>query len=447
MSGGPQSDGLVRQTRFTSFDGTLSLTTRHQRPDRFSHLEAPGSAEYRIARGGGYAYSAASFGENSLVQEMTRFNRFLEFNPDTLTLKLEAGVRLSELMEWALPRQLHFPVLPGYPLITVGGCVAADVHGKNPHKDGTFSDWIKQLTVYHPLKGYQVCSPQQNPELFALTCGGYGLTGVITDVTLQLASLPAPWIALSQQRVGSLAEAVDALSGCDADIAYSWHDASAGSNFGRGIVYSGQWTQHASQPRPMKFRPMTASTRAGLPVSLWNGLTARIANSALLLQSNFKKDVSVMSVMDASFPFASNVYFHMLFGKRGLRETQLLVSDEKIRGCLEALGKLVAETGAPTMMLSLKRFKGVQKSLSMSGTGYLVALDCYRNAATDLFMHRLDQLMLQMGGQPNLSKDSRLPRDIAESTIASFAEFKRGLFEYDAARTMRSELSQRLGLL
>jgi decaprenylphospho-beta-D-ribofuranose 2-oxidase len=441
------NEGLVRETRFTSFDGTLSLTARHQRPDRFSHLESPGGEEYRIPRGGGYAYSAASFGEQSLVQEMTCFNRFLEFNPGNLTLKLEAGVRLVDLMEWALPRQLHFPVLPGYPLITVGGCVAADVHGKNPHKDGTFSDWVKELTVFHPHKGYQTCSSAQNPELFALTCGGYGLTGVITEVTLQLARLPASSIALGQRRVGSSAEAVDELASCDADIAYSWHDASAGSNFGRGIVYSGQWAQGAAQPGPLKFRPMTAQSRARLPVSAWNGVTARIANSALLLHSRYKKDVSVMGIMDASFPFASNVYFHMLFGRPGLRETQFLVSDERIRECLGALEKCIRETGAPTMMLSLKRFKGVQKSLSMSGTGYLVALDCYRNARTDSFMHLLDQLILDMGGQPNLSKDSRIPRDVAQASIASFDGFKRGIFAYDEARIMRSELSARLGLL
>jgi decaprenylphospho-beta-D-ribofuranose 2-oxidase len=439
--------GLVRETRFISFDGTLSLSTAHQRPDRFSHLESPDPTAYRIARGGGYAYSASSFGEQSLVQEMTRFNRFLEFDTEKLTLKLEVGVRLIELMEWALPRQLCFPVLPGYPLITVGGCVAADVHGKNPYKDGTFSDWVKELTVFHPQKGYQTCSPNENPELFAMTCGGYGLTGVITSVTLQLAELPAPAIALSQKRVGTLEEAERELSSCDADIAYSWHDATAGSSFGRGIVYIGHWAGTGVQSRRMKLRSMTASSRARFPVSAWNGVTARVANAAVLLHSRFKNPVSVMSVLDASFPFASNVYFHKLFGKPGLRETQFLVSEDRIGECLEALKKLICDTGAPTMMLSLKRFRGSQKSLSMSGLGYTIALDCYRNDITDLFMGQLDQLILDVGGQPNLSKDSRISKEIAELSIASFVEFKQSLFDYDKERIMRSELSNRLGLL
>ena len=83
----------------------------------------------------------------------------------------------------------------------------------------------------------------------------------------------------------------------------------------------------------------------------------------------------------------------------------------------------------------------------MSGTGYLVALDCYRNNLTDVFMKNLDKLMLDMGGQPNLSKDSRISQDIAQLSVTNFGRFKQYLFDYDGKRTMRSELSNRLGLL
>ncbi len=440
------SSGLVRETRFTTFDGTLSLTTAHQRPDRFCHLESPDPTRHRIPRGGGYAYSAASFGESSLVQDLTCFNRFLAFDAATLTLKLEAGVRLIELMEWALPRNLYFPVLPGYPLITLGGCVAADVHGKNPYKDGTFSDWVKQLTLFHPQKGYITCSATEHPELFAMTCGGYGLTGVITTLTLQLTELPAPALTLSRYSVANPAAAVDTLSTHGTDIAYSWHDATPGAHFGRGIVFSGRWSQCLKQPASLKFRPMTATSRARLPFSAWNGVTARIANAAVLLHGRYKHDNPETGVLDTAFPFASNVYFHKLFGRPGLRETQFLVSEVNIGACLEAVQKLICDTRAPTMMLSLKRFRGRQTALSMSGTGWLLALDCYRNERTDAFLGQLDELLLAMGGQVNLSKDSRVSQDIAAHTVAGLAEFKRYLFAYDRERIMRSELSDRLGL-
>lgn len=437
---------LVRETRFTTFDGTVTLPARHQRPDRYSHLEAPDSRAPRIPRGGGYSYSASGFGKNSLVQEMTCFNRFLEFNPTELTLKVESGTRLIDLMEWAIPRQLHLPVLPGYPLITVGGCVAADVHGKNPLKDGTFSDWVKQLTLFHPQNGYQTCSLDENPQLFAMSCGGFGLTGIITDVTLQLSRLPAPAVSLSREGVEHLHAAHHALATCNADIAYSWHDARPGKAFGRGIVYTGHWTRNAAPPQPLRFKPMTAASRASLPMSAWNGVTARIANKAILLHSHYSKGLSVTGILDASFPFASNVYFHKLFGRPGLRESQFLVPDDNVSRCFEALGRLVNDTKAPTMMLSLKKFKGRQRALSMSGSGCLIAIDCYRNASTESFMAQLDELILEVNGQPNLSKDSRLPGEIARQSLPAYETFKRQLLAYDANRIMQSELSDRLGL-
>ena len=150
--------------------------------------------------------------------------------------------------------------------------------------------------------------------------------------------------------------------------------------------------------------------------------------------------------LKASFPFATNPYFHKLFGKRGLRETQFLVSEANIERCLDGLKQLINATGAPTMMISLKRFRGAQQSLSMTGTGILVALDCFRNARTESFMEALDAQILEFNAQPNLSKDSRLPGSIARQTLPGLVEFEQTLYRYDKDRLMRSELSDRLGL-
>ena len=438
---------LVRDTRFKTFDGTISLIAKHQRPDRFVHLESPAPTVYRIPRGGGYACAATSFGQGSLVQEMTCFNRFLEFNATELTLRLEAGVTLVDLLEWALPRGFYFPVLPGYPLITLGGCVAADVHGKNPYKDGTFSNWVKQITLFHPKKGYQTCSREQHPDIFELTCGGFGLTGVIIDITLQMTALPAPAFRLHRKTLDSLGAAQDQLSACESEIAYSWHDGAPGPNFGKGILYTGTWAEGPAPLRPLEFYKLTADSRGTLPFSAWNALTARAANSVRRLSTRYGKDHHETSILNASFPLASNIYFHTLFGRRGFREAQFLVPGSSTGRCLENMSALICDLRAPTIMLSMKRFRGDQQSLSMSGRGYILTVNCYRNEKTENFMRQLDTLMMKTGAQPNLSKDSRLPRNVAESCIANFTKFKERLFDYDEDRLMRSELSSRLGLL
>lgn len=445
------SEPVIRETSFTSFDGQVTQQAAHQRPDRYSHLQQPGSGTYRIARGRGYSYSAASFGADTLVQDMSLFNRFLGFDESTSQLTVEPGVTLHELLAWALGRKLYFPVMPGYPLITIGGCVAADVHGKNPAQDGTFTDWVVGLTVLHPQKGYQECSVDSNPELFSLTCGGFGLTGVITSVTLKLQPLPATTFTMRKRPVAGLGEALAALADDSSDLAYSWHDLCAGSGFGRGIVHSGDWSTEAgdeSAPAGVPdYRQMTPDTRARLPFSLWNRYSARVANQALMFLSQRNLRATREDIFGASFPFAGNPYFHTFFGGPGLREFQVLVPRERAAAFLSALEMLVQATQAPTMMGSIKAFRGAGQALSMSGEGYVVTVVCYSHAKVGTFLSAVDELAIDHFCQPNLTKDSRVPQALAEATLPHFASFKERLFAYDPARLMRSELSSRLGLL
>lgn len=443
-------DSLVRQSRFVTFDGQVSATARHQRPDRYQHIELPGAETHRIARGGGYSYSAASFGKETLVQDMSCFNRFLDYDETNLVLTVEPGVTLADLLGWALPRGLYFPVMPGYPRITVGGCVAVDAHGKNPQKDGTFTRWVKGLTVYHPDKGYQECAPDYDPVLFELTCGGFGLTGVITRVSLQLIPLPATHLLMNERPVGSLADAIDALAAADADIAYTWHDLCPGEGFGRGIVHCGHWETPAGDEQPRAPVPdytvMTAASRARWPVGLWNRWSARAANAALLWLSGQRKASTPTDVFSASFPFARNRYFHTFFGRSGFHELQLLLSHEQVKPFVQALERLVQAEQAPTMMGSIKAFQGQATALSMSGAGYVVTLVCHRSRHVDTFLEAVDGLAREYGGQPNLAKDSRVTQSLAAYTLPHYTSFRERLLAYDERRVMRSELSDRLGL-
>jgi decaprenylphospho-beta-D-ribofuranose 2-oxidase len=175
---------VLRQSRFLTFDGAVSVVTSHQRPDRFRQLEADLGQAKRIARGAGLSYAAASFGEDVVVQEMTAFDRLLAFDGDKRTLRVEAGATLERVLQWALPRKLRLAAVPGYPRITIGGCIAADVHGKNPARDGTFCDSVAALRRFQPSRGYVEVTRESHPDAFDATCGGFGLTGVIVDATL-----------------------------------------------------------------------------------------------------------------------------------------------------------------------------------------------------------------------------------------------------------------------
>ena len=438
---------VLRQSRFITFDGAVSLVTAHQRPDRYRHLEANFGGGIRIARGAGLTYSAASFGEGVVVQEMTAFDRLLEFDESRNTIRVEAGCRLERLVKWAAHSGLCLPVLPGYPSITVGGCVAADVHGKNPFRDGTFCDWVDGMTIFHPSRAYQAVTRMQNADVFEATCGGYGLTGLIVDVTLRLTPMPAHNVRLNQVAIESLSESVDQLRDAEElDFAYSWHDGTArGQDFGRGILFSGNWTDEPCPASDGSYYPMSSQNRARWPISLWNRASARSANT-VFFRLAARQATQVKSAFDAAFPFARQTLYHRFYGRPGLAEIQLLVPDARLTDFISLLSEIVHDIEPPLVMMSMKRFVGRRQSLSMSGSGVLFALDLGRSSATGRFMTAIDSLAISLGAQPNVAKDSRLPAEIAASALPHYTIFRQRLHELDPDRLYQSELSRRLAL-
>lgn len=140
-----------------------------------------------IGYGMGRSYGGSALNENALLSG--RFNKILQFDSESGIITCESGVTLSEIIDNFLSRGWFLPVVPGTNQITVGGAIASDVHGKNHHKVGCFSEFVLSLELLLPDDDIMSCSRDQNKELFYATCGGMGLTGIILTVTLRLQPL------------------------------------------------------------------------------------------------------------------------------------------------------------------------------------------------------------------------------------------------------------------
>ena len=178
------------------------MFANHQRPDRLRMLNDR-NEEFQIPRGAGLSYAPASFGKDRLIRDMCSFDRILEFDESSKIVVVEAGISLKKLLTWSFSKQLFLPVLPGQPEITVGGCVAANVHGKNPYKDGTFMEQVEWIELSHPTLGTKIISRSNEKKIFNATCGGLGLTGIITKVALKLQKLSSEIVILSPKKTES----------------------------------------------------------------------------------------------------------------------------------------------------------------------------------------------------------------------------------------------------
>jgi decaprenylphospho-beta-D-ribofuranose 2-oxidase len=436
---------------FVSFDGGVAEQAEYRRPDRYRHLEADAGAGACIARGGGYSYAAASFGGGSLVLDMTRFDRILSFDPGVRRIEVEAGVTLGDLLDVTAPHGLWLPVQPGYPAITVGGCIAANVHGKNPAREGTFARSVERLTLLHPRHGVLAVDRQAPPGLLDLTVGGYGLTGVILAATLALEPLPGPVAVVERQPVASLAEGLAGVraAGDGPAFAYTWHDGTpVAGRFGRGFVFAGTIPDG---PRPARgltrpYRRLTAASRARWPVAAWGRLTTPLLAAGFRAVEGRKPARRTVPLFDAMFPFARRGEYLRLFGRRGLAEVQLLLPDDAAEPLLAELTRQVLRARAPVVMASVKRFRGTRGLVRFQGDGVCLTLDLVRSPAGLAFLTVLDDLAVSAGALPHIIKDSRLPAAVVRKCYPEYERFREQLHVHDPARRFRSELSRRLEL-
>jgi decaprenylphospho-beta-D-ribofuranose 2-oxidase len=447
------SDYRTASTRLVSFDGGVSARVGVLRPDRYRHLEAGWrDGRPRIARGGGYSYAAASFDAESFTIDMRRFDRILAFDPATRQIKVEAGLTLGRLLAFTTSHGLWITQIPGYPDITVGGAIAANVQGKGTFRAGTFRHAVVDITLFHPDLGWVTLSRAKKPSVFELTLGGFGLTGIIVSATLQLQPLPGNEVATRVSPLATLSEGFgrmrDVAERCD--FAYTWHDAAPiRASFGRGLLVDGEVLPAAYSAGTFA-PPYTVLPPCGdegrLPIALWGGPMTALINGVFRTINRLQPQERRETLFDSLFPFARSSTYFRLFGPHGLMESQILLRLADSNKFLSELEGLVRKHHPPTIFISLKLMRGEEAYLRFERHGLCVTVNMLRSAAGRDFAVVLDELAESFGGLPSIIKDSRLPKSIVENCYAGIGTFRKELRAFDPARRFRSEVSRRLEL-
>lgn len=444
------------QQEFVSFDGGCRVSGALARPERYRLLTSTMVAGPRISRGAGLSYCAASFGPGVLSLDHRRFNRILDYDAAAALVTVEAGMTLGEVFDFLAPRGLMLRTQPGYPSITIGGCIAADVHGKNQYRDGNFSGQVEALTLFHPRHGMVMLSRTVNPKWFALTCGGYGLTGSILTATLRVVPVPGYSTRVELTPVRKLSELGRSLEGVasTSDLLYSWHDFSLSATpFGEGVIVQGVFIPGktgvdgaAPAARNTKSERLRADTRGRGYPRLMNAVTVPLFNF-LVRRMRYAKSPQHARLYEALFPLSgiADRYFDF-FGQAGFHEFQVLLPVESFEDFVDELERQVQRHSVPVCLASAKFFRGQQDRLRFDGNGICFAVNFPRTAAAARFAEAMDAMMIEHRGIPNIIKDSRLPAAVARRAFGEFDRFRDELRAFDPERLYRSELSERLGL-
>jgi decaprenylphospho-beta-D-ribofuranose 2-oxidase len=442
--------GPEEQRTLRTMDGGVVAESAVLRPDRYAFLRTSEKGPIAIPRGGGLSFAAASFGAGAKAIEFGEFDRILGFDSASGLVEVEAGITLGQLFHFLAAHGRYLPVQPGFGSITVGGCIACNVHGKNPARDGTFISQVQSLRLFHPDHGTIELSESVEPELFRGTCGGFGLTGIIVSATLRTRLLVG-WASetslhpvVDASGVAAFVRQVSARS----DLAYVWFDCArpAARSFGRGLVFETRIVSGGVSHTELPPARLSADHGRELPVCLMNGWIVQAINVAYAWRARRRAGFQQRGVARALFPIHGNELYFRLFGRSGFFEYQAIVPDKLVADYLQYARDAGRRLGTGFSLAIARAFAGRSDLLRFDGDGIGFALEMPRNAQSMAFMAALDRYVVDIGARPNIYKDSRLPRAVVEATYPEYEKFRSLRRAWDPRGRFRSELSERLGL-
>lgn len=430
------------------------------RPDSLRELgDIPADCKQRgwsvIPRGLGRSYGDAALNGGFGAALMTHLDRMIEFNASTGRLRCEAGLSLLQIIRRLMPLGWFPMVTPGTQFCTVGGAIAADVHGKNHHVDGSFGDHLYQFTLMLPSSEMVCCSREQNSDLFWATIGGMGLTGVIVDAEFQLRAVQTSRIVESRVRTRDLEETLFTFQERDSMYPYSvaWMDClSTGRGFGRGVLLFGDHAVCTDLPKESQSAPLKAVPKK--PISVPCDTPGFLLNRVSLMAFNdfyysgHPTRPSLLAGAEIFFhPLDQILNWNRLYGKSGFVQWQCIVPFKDGSKQIQQILEKVQHSGQLPFLCILKRMgKSSGGLLSFPMEGYTLAMDFPVRKGLLPLLDALDELVLQAGGRLYLAKDARASASTIAAMYPQLNLFKTLKMSVDPDVLIQSNMSRRLEL-
>jgi len=407
-----------------------------------------------IARGQGRSYGDAALSGAGIVMLTDRLSRFVSFDEQSGLLTAQAGTTLAEVIEEYLPRGWFPVVVPGTKFVSLGGSVAADIHGKNHHRDGAFGAHVKEIEIVPADRSRRRCSPEAEAQLYWATIGGMGLTGLITEVVLQLTRVESSYVVVQHNRSRDLDQSFEMLAANAWDDHYTvaWIDCLAkGGKLGRGVLMRGHHANLDDLPSRLRQHPYTGPSRSfnlGFDFPSWvlNSASLRAFNECYYRLHGSSTRPFMAHYDSFFFPLDRIGNWNRMYGKRGFVQYQCVLPTATARPGMQALLEALATAGRSSFLSVLKRFGPAGRGLlSFPMEGYTLTLDLPVNdPSLFLFLDQLDAIVLKHGGRVYLAKDARLKPNTFREMYPQLGEWLTVKCQVDPDNRFDSDLSRRL---
>jgi decaprenylphospho-beta-D-ribofuranose 2-oxidase len=438
---------------------SLSHVVRPSNPDELAMAVKAAGARGAIARGLGRAYGDSAMNAGGLVVSSPGVSGLLELDDTAGTARVLAGTSVESLLCEIVPQGWFVPVTPGTRYVTIGGAIAADVHGKDHHATGSFGAHVRSMVLALPDGTRRALTATGEPEEFWATCGGMGLTGTIVEATIDLHPIETSLLKVDSDRVPDLDTLLALLAEGGRTHRYSvaWVDFLArGRSLGRSVLSQGDFATVDDLPRRGRaarrargYDPVgTIPAPTFVPGGVLNRLSITAFNEFWYRKAPRRRRDELQSINTFFYPLDLVEGWNRMYGPRGFLQWQCMVpfgAEDVLREIVEAL----AEHRAPSFLAVLKYFGAADPGpLSFPGPGWTLALDVpTTDPGLAPLLDRLDERVVEAGGRLYLAKDSRMRPELVRAMYPRLDEWRATRDRLDPDRRMISDLARRLDLL
>lgn len=389
-----------------------------------------------------------SYGDSAVYDthfDTTVLDRFIDFDPDKGCLTAQAGVSLASIVKTMVPKGWFLPVTPGTKFVTLGGAISSDVHGKNHHHDGCFSEFCTHITYMDAKGNIHTITPQDT--LWKYICGGMGLYGVILSATVQLIPIQSPNIRQTTYKAENLNALLDLFeTHKTAKYLVAWIDClSQGQNLGRGFLVRGE---HCTTPAPLHYTVKNVKTMpVYLPNWVFNTHLVKTFNTIHYNRIRCAEKSEIVPLDSYFYPLDFMHHWNRIYGTAGFIQYQCVVPKTQAgRDALHDMLRTISTSGQGSFLAVLKILgKANDNILSFPMHGYTLALDFKNTKNLHTLVSRLDAIVKPVGGRLYLAKDSKMTPQMMQNTYAHYDLAKQKRLDYNATQ-IKSKQSERLGL-
>ena len=397
-----------------------------------------------IPYGNGRSYGDSALSSNIIHARPKDY--FIDFNEETGLLHVQTGVLLSEILESFVPRGWFLKVTPGTKLITVGGAIASDIHGKNHHVEGCFSECIKEFKIMLADGEVVTCSKEATPNLFKATCGGQGLTGIILDAKIYLKKINSQYIDQTTIKTKNLKETFEAFEEYqDKPYSVAWIDCLAkGDKIGKCLLMVGDFRDDGKLDYKVKKQK---NIPFNFPSFTLNNWSVRVFN--WLYYGKVKQSISKQTVdIDTFFyPLDTIGHWNRIYGKNGFTQYQFILPKETSYEGLEEILTTISKSGKGSFLAVLKLYgKANDNYLSFPMEGYSLALDFKIEKGLFDLLDKLDEIVVKYKGRIYLAKDVRVSKEVFEKGYPQIETFRQYRKENKMDIKFQSLQSKRVGI-